>query len=1222
MTLLLFAGQYTVNSNQNEVNLISTDAQSTILEMTLGHFEREAVRINNDTYWALSLKKEGFSMETGMPQLPYVTRSIIIPGMAKMAFNVLESEYTDIVMPIIPSKGSFTRDIDPNTVAWIFDPFYQSDGFYPAELARLSEPFIIRDYRGITVHFQPFVYFPATQTLRVYTRLKLSVNNIGTDNYNTMSAAKTSASAWFEGIYKGMFLNYNQAKYPVLDEFGRMLIVKNSMFNASLQPFIDWKRQKGFVVDVVDITTAGPTANQLKTYIQNQYDMNTDLAFVQIIGDHAQVPSLSSGGGASDPSFGLLAGSDSYPDIFVGRFSAENVAELETQITRTLNYELAMQTGNDWLAKGMGIASNEGGGGSGDLGESDQVHMEYIRTDLLGYGYTTVDQVYQAQGATIAQVSNGANAGRGFINYCGHGSNTSWSTTGFSNTNVNQLTNDNKLPFIVSVACVNGNFANLTCFAEAWVRARDSVTGNPRGAVVFYGSSINQLWNPPMRAQDEIVDLMIAHQKNTIGGLFFNGSSKMIEVYGTDGSNMYKTWHIFGDASLQVRTTEPQPMTAQYMSVLFLGMTSLTVQTNPGAWVTLSSNGTVYGTAFADATGNAVVNLTTIPTEPMNLTITITCFNKITHVSTIQVLPSSGPYILVNTPIISDTNNNQADFGESVFMDIPLNNVGSDAATNVSVIISSTDQYITITDNTENYGIINANATSTSTNGFAVQVANFIPDQHNAAIHVSVYLNSVLSWEYNTHIILNAPAFTAGAVSVNDISGNNNGRIDAGEVVSITIPVTNSGHADVSNVYFSLLITNQIYHIINPVLNSFPLIPAGETAQVIFDVIFSSQVPVGTVAQFMIMGVSGDYHIIHNFSQTIGLVIEDFESGSLTAFPWTFPGQPWTLDNSTFHSGTSSVKSATITHNQSTSMTVQMDVSVAGNISFWKKVSSEQSYDFLKFYINNTIHNQWSGNLDWSQETFTVPAGLATFKWEYTKDNIVSSGSDCAWIDDIIFPGTGGITGTPSISVSSTSLDFGAHIDSEFETMTFTITNEGDATMIGTVMGTPLFQVKQASETNYHNFCSFVIPAGLTMNFSVKFIPLAEGTYNAVLTINSDDPDNPVIEIAVTAVVLPISNEDNLSAIVTALKGNYPNPFSPETTILYSVKGEFKVTIEVYNILGQKVKTLVSDKVKSGNHSIKWNGKDEAGRSVGSGIYFYRMTAGKYRATAKMMLMK
>ncbi|MBM4399239.1 MAG: gingipain R, partial [Candidatus Cloacimonetes bacterium] len=382
MTLLLFAGQYTVNSNQNEVNLISTDAQSTILEMTLGHFEREAVRINNDTYWALSLKKEGFSMETGMPQLPYVTRSIIIPGMAKMAFNVLESEYTDIVMPIVPSKGSFTRDIDPNTVAWSFDPFYQSDGFYPAELARLSESFIIRDYRGITVHFQPFVYFPATQTLRVYTRLKLSVNNIGTDNNNTMSAAKTSASAWFEGIYKGMFLNYNQAKYPVLDEFGRMLIVKNSMFNASLQPFIDWKRQKGFVVDVVDITTAGPTANQLKTYIQNQYDMNTDLAFVQIIGDHAQVPSLSSGGGASDPSFGLLAGSDSYPDIFVGRFSAENVAELETQITRTLNYELAMQTGNDWLAKGMGIASNEGGGGSGDLGESDQVHIEYIRTDL------------------------------------------------------------------------------------------------------------------------------------------------------------------------------------------------------------------------------------------------------------------------------------------------------------------------------------------------------------------------------------------------------------------------------------------------------------------------------------------------------------------------------------------------------------------------------------------------------------------------------------------------------------------------------------------------------------------------------------------------------------------------------------------------------------------------------------------------------------------------
>ena len=542
LALLLWAEQYTVNENQNEVTVLSTNAQQTVLEMTLGHFNRNAVRINGEAYWALSLKKEGITLEAGLPQLPYISRSLAIPGSAKMEVSVLKADYTDIVMPIAPSKGNLTRDINPESVPWTFDSFYSSSGSYPAELAKLSEPFIIRDYRGITVYFQPFVYLPATQTLRIYTKLKLAVNNVGTDNVNTMTASKSSASAWFEGIYQGMFINYNQAKYPDLDETGRLLIITNSMFNTTLQPYVDWKRQKGFTVNVVDITAAGPTANQLKTYIQGQYDQNTDLAFVQIIGDHAQVPSLTSGTGASDPSFGLLAGTDSYPDIFVGRFSAQTTTELETQITRSISYERDLATNNQWLATGVGIASNQGGGSTGDLGESDQTHIGNIRTDLLNYGFTTVDQVYEAQGGTIAMIANGVNAGRGFINYCGHGSDTYWVTTGFSNTNVGQLTNDNKLPFIVSVACVNGNFANQTCFAEAWLRARDSVTGNPRGAIAFYGSTINMGWNPPMRGQDEVTDLLIANQKNTVGGLFFNGSSKMIEVYGTSGSNEYKCW--------------------------------------------------------------------------------------------------------------------------------------------------------------------------------------------------------------------------------------------------------------------------------------------------------------------------------------------------------------------------------------------------------------------------------------------------------------------------------------------------------------------------------------------------------------------------------------------------------------------------------------------------------------------------------------------------------
>jgi gingipain R len=118
------------------------------------------------------------------------------------------------------------------------------------------------------------------------------------------------------------------------------------------------------------------------------------------------------------------------------------------------------------------------------MGESDIAHMNNIRTDLLNYGYTTVDQIYDP-GATAAQVTTSVNQGRGFINYVGHGADTYWVTTNFNNNNANALTNDYMLPFIVSVACVNGNFVSQTCFAEAWMRSVNETTNAPAGASLF-----------------------------------------------------------------------------------------------------------------------------------------------------------------------------------------------------------------------------------------------------------------------------------------------------------------------------------------------------------------------------------------------------------------------------------------------------------------------------------------------------------------------------------------------------------------------------------------------------------------------------------------------------------------------------------------------------------------------------------------------------------------
>jgi len=155
-----------------------------------------------------------------------------------------------------------------------------------------------------------------------------------------------------------------------------------------------------------------------------------------------------------------------------------------------------------------------------------------------------------------AMVSNLVNSGVSIINYTGHGSNTSWSTTGFSNTNINSLTNDDMLPFIFSVACVNGDFTGTTCFGETWLRATNSSTNRPTGAIGFYGSTINQDWSPPMQAQDEFNSLLLNEVYITFGALCYNASCSMMDEYGSgssdSGAEMFLTWHIFGDPSIEV----------------------------------------------------------------------------------------------------------------------------------------------------------------------------------------------------------------------------------------------------------------------------------------------------------------------------------------------------------------------------------------------------------------------------------------------------------------------------------------------------------------------------------------------------------------------------------------------------------------------------------------------------------------------------------------------
>ncbi|MCK4511113.1 hypothetical protein KAW64_05200, partial [bacterium] len=555
--------------------------------------------------------------------------------------RVISSHYIDYPnVPAAPSKGHITRDIDPATVAYSFDSFYGSTEWYPSELAYAREPYIMRDVRGMVVVVNSFQYNPATRTLRVYDRVVVEVAAVGRGKANVLTARPATLNAEFLNIYKRHFLNFDSSdigRYPPVADGGNMLVIcyDDPTFLTAVQPLVDWKNQMGVPCELVTTTDAGGSAAGIDAYIEQYYNDN-GLTYVLLVGDAVQVPSPTVSD-LSDPSYSLIS-ADNYPDLFVGRFSAESSSHVETQVLRTVEYEKRPQTGADWYHKGMGVASNQG---PGDDNEYDDEHEDNIRLDLLAFTYTEVDQIYDPYG-TATMVTNALNEGRSIINYTGHGSTTSWGSTGFSNTHINALTNDNMLAFGVSVACENGDFDGGTCFGEAWLRATNGA--EPTGAIGFYASTIGQSWDPPMDAQDEIVDLLVGTSaegvRRTYGGLCYNGCGHMMDDYGSAGVNEFVHWTIFGDPSLRVRTDTPAPITVNHMAVIYPSMTEFAVEVVgvDGALCALYGNGVLYGSALTDATGNATVPIGSMPPVGEMLTLTVTGFNTETYTSDIPVI--------------------------------------------------------------------------------------------------------------------------------------------------------------------------------------------------------------------------------------------------------------------------------------------------------------------------------------------------------------------------------------------------------------------------------------------------------------------------------------------------------------------------------------------------------------------------------------------------------
>ncbi len=572
-------GATRIYAPENPVDVsYSSYGENSVISYEIRGFNAEKLILGEEVIFRLELEDEGVSLEKGYPDLPMIARSVIIPDDMLMDIRVTSTNYVEYSSVIVaPSKGNLMRreHPDPSLVPYEFGEVYEIDAWYPDEIVNLREPHIIRDFRGQVVEIYPFQYNPVRSTLRYYSEITVELYPVGYGGENVLTRTRPLSSVQrdFAQVYQSHFINYGctiNTLNNYIEEDGNMLIITSPTFANWMTPFVNWKISSGIPTEIRTTSQTGTSATAIKAFILNYYNTN-DLTYVLLVGNQNHVATPIINGHASDPYYSFLVGSDYYPDIIVGRFSASTAAHVQTQVARSIFYE---HTSGDWRTKATGIASDDE-----YMGWVDWVHMRNIRNRLYESElreYTWVDEFYDgSQGEddapgdpTPAMISAALNEGRHLVNYCGHGMSTELVTGDFTRNHIHALTNTQKLPFFIIVACQVGNFIAVNeCFAEAWLRATNN-QGEATGGIAAFASSTYQTWVPPMRAQSAMMDAYLGRfpfgnsPRITTGGIAITGCIRMIEI-GPPATvkDELLAWHLFGDPSLVItRDHDPVPL--------------------------------------------------------------------------------------------------------------------------------------------------------------------------------------------------------------------------------------------------------------------------------------------------------------------------------------------------------------------------------------------------------------------------------------------------------------------------------------------------------------------------------------------------------------------------------------------------------------------------------------------------------------------------------------
>ncbi|MCD4818185.1 MAG: hypothetical protein K8S23_05805 [Candidatus Cloacimonetes bacterium] len=1169
--------------------------------------ETKNINLKKEQFVQILINDGGRTGKSGEAELPVYSKLLSLPANGNYSVANLSYDFDEIDLAHKIAPFGWEDKIN------VKSDYYNKDGWFPKEIVGISKPNIMRGIRFTQVSVMAVQYNPKLQKIRVLKNIDIDLEIDESIKENPLKSVRKNITETFDKFAKSNIIGYNS---PRTFQNGSYLFVVPDNIFETIQPLLRWKEKLGYKTYVATLSQTGSTSNQISNYIQNAYDTSDNPPeFVVLVGDVSgtyQMPAFYVDGyftpqDVTDHTYTLLEGTDYFPDVLIGRLSVRSLTELQTVINKIIKYESTPYTQSNWIEHALMITYISEWGWDGPFMSARETKMG-VREKLLDYEYSIVDTFFSPYQSSSSQLISKINEGYSFVNYRGAGGPGYWYEPFFNVNNVHQLNNGTQMPMVTSITCGGGDFAAYDypeCFGEAWLTI--GTPSSPKGAIGFIGPSEHDTKTQFNNANDLGIYQGIT-QENLFrcGEMLLRGKMELYNCYphchdwggALDSDQFYfYVYNLLGDPGLKIWTTTPQEISFNFSESISSSENYIEIQISEPMFnsdnftIAITNSTGLITTVTTDELGYAVIPIDLIAGD---YEVTASKYNFIPQTASFTVTAPTG------IGMVNYTFDNELFSGETIELNTQFHNFNDETLTNLDFELVANDDLDFITSSVNISEILSCEDVNMD---FSFQIPALW--QNDKLVNLFLQINSIaLVDTFVIPINLISPEVAFFEISVE----NTDNCLIQNENNEIWIELKNTGNY-LSGDFQTILQTRKDNITINSENSAYNSIEVSETGQNItaFQVFVDEEVISGELAAFRL--------IIESDSETLQILDFDVPIGIISESSPTFCEYGY----------------------------IAIESSDIGNFD-------APVYDWIEIDPSNGGSGTQVGSdhstCDGSVKVIDLPFDFKYFGENYNEISVSSEGWLAMGSTEIVYHRNRNIPSAegPKAMIAPfwDDLENGDMYYFYDETENYFVVLWSD--------------FKNTYNSSYHETfqCILYDPIHhqtLTGDGMIKFqydeinnvdandnyatIGIENETQSSGLLLSYSDiyaetaheiEDNTAI-LFTTVLIPEVHTDDVVTNTLPSLFQNYPNPFNPVTTIRFSISNlTEKVDLSIFNLKGQKVKKLEISpervREKLGIYEVVWNGTDDEGKKVSSGLFFYRLEAGDFVQIRKMLLLK